>query len=119
MATEQRKQSNQFLLRGSKRVTVGQKYSPRVAERQGALQNILLHLGKTADTVLFLFICWAKDAPVVGTADGVLENETVGLARRTDNGSFVFRHPVLYRFRLRLSMQLRRYWLKELSANAV
>jgi hypothetical protein len=54
-----------------------------------------------------------------GNSRCVLEDKTVGLARRTDNGSFVFRHQVLYCFRFRLSMQLRRYWLKELSENAV
>jgi hypothetical protein len=53
-----------------------------------------LHLGKTADTKVLLFVRGAEDALVVGTPDGVLEDKAVGLAGRPDNDTFVFRHEL-------------------------
>lgn len=99
MPPQKRENSEKVILRSSQRISVGKEDASCVAESRSTVENVLLQFRNAADAEFLLLVGRAENALVVGAADGVLKNKTVRLARRTDDGSFVFRHRLLYLFR--------------------
>ena len=98
MTPEKREQLEQVLLRGRKGIAVSQKDPPRVFEPRNTAQDIPFHFRDAADAKFLLLVCGAENALIVRTPDGKLEDEAVGLARRPNDGPFVFRHHIFYPF---------------------